>query len=124
MRLLMLPAVPALLLLAGCGYSNEPPPARSPVVVAPAPVPRPEVVQSAAECSQPDVTYFFANDQESAQVFVWHLVASDQLNALGDEPPPPWAVVVGNYSAPQPWIVSGTLPGTIRSAQIVELESP
>ena len=63
MRLLMLPAVAAALLLAGCGYSNEPPPARSPVVVPPAPLPRPEVVQSAAECSQPDVTYFFANDQ-------------------------------------------------------------
>ena len=124
MRLLMLLAVPTLLLVAGCGYSNEPPPARSPVVVPTAPQPRPEVVQSAAECSQPDMTYFFADDQESAQVFVWHLVASDQLNALGDEPPPPWAVVVGNYSAPQPWIVSGTLPGTIRSAQIVELESP
>jgi hypothetical protein len=123
MRLLLLAAAPAFVLVAGCGYAEEPPPDRPPVVVAAAPPLRPDVVQSAAECSQPDVTYFFVDDHESAQTFLWHLVASDQLNRLSDEPSAPWAVVVGEPSVPEPWIVSGDLPPHPRSAQVVELEA-
>lgn len=116
-------AVTALagMVLAGCGPPTEDEGWQPAPTPAASPTPQTSDVTTSTLCSSPDMTYFFATDQASAQLFAGYLFAADNIRRLAGEPVSPWAVVIGDYTPPQPWMINGQLPQDPQSTDIVEL---